>query len=53
MKSKIIILDKTIELAAAYASSGAVKVPEDFANFLQLTYDKLIELNEGTETIVN
>ena len=39
----------TIELAEKLASSGSISTPTGMADFLQHTYEKLIELLEDKE----
>ena len=40
---------QTIDLAEKLASSGSISTPTDMADFLQHTYEKLIELLEDKE----
>jgi hypothetical protein len=50
MTSKGNSLDVALEIVKVYAGSGVVKSPEDITSCLELTYEKLKELEKDAST---
>ena len=51
MLNKETCLKRAIDIAQAVASSGASHVPENLAEIIEVTYNKIVEINDKLPSI--